>query len=372
MAPATALTSTGSGNITFDSTVDGPTSLAVNTAGTTTFAGAVGGGSPLAKLTTDLPGLTVLGAAVTTTGDLTINDPLVLTANVTLIDAAASGAGITLSTVNSDSANQRVLTTRTSLNVATGTIGPHVTYNPETLTGLTITVTPAINSVNVSNVAVPVTVTATTDTAFQNVIVTGPPVPQTSGTLVVQTPMASSVTTSVDLSSTTTPVVVTVAPNASNVVVTGNPVNNTFTMTGIQGNNVTFEGGSGVNIFVPTPSGGFNVTLVDPPGATDTVDLTQAEVPFISKTTNTEQQLGVQLDLTMGDGQPQLVYQTQLTNPDIGSFVDPSLLTSTSQASLSLKGSFQTVIVGSGARLFAAPSGYNPITGTRCSAPTSS
>ena len=52
MAPVTMFTSTGfgnSGNITFDSTVDGPTALTVNTAGTTTFVGAVGGGSPLAQ-----------------------------------------------------------------------------------------------------------------------------------------------------------------------------------------------------------------------------------------------------------------------------------------------------------------------------------
>ncbi len=352
------LTSTASGNILFAGTVDGPGALTVNTAGSTTFTGTVGGGSPLAMLTTDQPGQTILGASVTTTGDLTINDPLTLTANVTLIDAAATGAGITLGTVNSDSASQRVLTIQTNLNVSTGTIDSHVTYQRELLTGLMIVVTPNISVVNVSSIAVPVSVATTTNSTFQNVIVTGTPVAPSTGTLVVQSTAAPAAPTSVDLTKDMMPVMVTVASSTSSVVVTGDPVNNTFMMTGTQGNNVTFQGGTGLNLFVPNPTGGFNITLVDPAGSTNTIDLSKVYLPTIigDKSTGSTVQIGATLDFSQNSGQKQLVFNTAVDNPDIGSLVDPSLLTSNSTDSLSLVGTFPEVIAGSGATLYAAPS----------------
>jgi len=56
----TTLTSTGAGNVTFASTVNGAHGLTVNTAGTTTLGGAVGGCGALTSLTTDAPGSTAI------------------------------------------------------------------------------------------------------------------------------------------------------------------------------------------------------------------------------------------------------------------------------------------------------------------------
>src|SRR5262249_59642960 len=94
------LTSTSSGNVTFASTVDGNYSLTVNTAGTTAFDGAVGSTTALVNLTTDAPGTTDLnGLAVTTTGNQTYNDAVVLTANA-LLTATSSGNVTFASTVD--------------------------------------------------------------------------------------------------------------------------------------------------------------------------------------------------------------------------------------------------------------------------------
>jgi uncharacterized repeat protein (TIGR01451 family) len=79
----TTLTSTGGGNIALASTVDGGFTLAVNTTGTTTFGGAVGGTTPLTSLTTDAGGTTALnvGGFIKTTGGQTYNDAVTLGAN---------------------------------------------------------------------------------------------------------------------------------------------------------------------------------------------------------------------------------------------------------------------------------------------------
>ena len=63
----------------------GAFALVLNTAGTTTFGAAVGGGGPnlLASLTTDAPGSTALnGGSVTTAGAQTYNDAVTLGANI--------------------------------------------------------------------------------------------------------------------------------------------------------------------------------------------------------------------------------------------------------------------------------------------------
>jgi len=78
--------STGAGNVTFGSTVNGAFNLTVNTTGVTTFGGAVS----VASLTTDAGGSTNLGAAVTTSAAQTYNDAVVLTGNVT---ATSNGSG---------------------------------------------------------------------------------------------------------------------------------------------------------------------------------------------------------------------------------------------------------------------------------------
>src|SRR5205823_10492131 len=81
----TTLTGTASGPITLASTVNGAQALTVNTAGVTTFGGAVGGTTALASLTTDAAGSTDLnGGAVTTTGSQTYNDQVLLGADTTL------------------------------------------------------------------------------------------------------------------------------------------------------------------------------------------------------------------------------------------------------------------------------------------------
>ena len=91
----TTLRSTGAGNITLGSTVDGSFNLTVNTAGITTFGGAVGGTTALSSLTTDAAGSTDINAGtVTTAGAQTYNDAIALGADTTL--ASTGDGAITL------------------------------------------------------------------------------------------------------------------------------------------------------------------------------------------------------------------------------------------------------------------------------------
>jgi len=85
------LTSTGSGDVTFGSTVDGSFSLAVNTGGLTAFGGQVGGSTKPTSLTTDAFGSTALnGGGVATTGAQTYNDVISLGADTTLRSTSGS------------------------------------------------------------------------------------------------------------------------------------------------------------------------------------------------------------------------------------------------------------------------------------------
>jgi hypothetical protein len=69
----------GGGDITFLSTVDGAYDFTINTAGATTFGGAVGGSAALGSVTTTAWGTTVLnGGSVTTAGAQTYNNPVTL------------------------------------------------------------------------------------------------------------------------------------------------------------------------------------------------------------------------------------------------------------------------------------------------------
>ncbi len=70
--------------IAFSGTVDGGKNLTVNTTGTTTFGGVVGGTTALTSLTTNAGGTTSLGANVSTTGAQTYNDAVTLTADAVL------------------------------------------------------------------------------------------------------------------------------------------------------------------------------------------------------------------------------------------------------------------------------------------------
>jgi hypothetical protein len=105
----------GTGPITFNGTLESPGTaytLALNSSGTATLGGAVGGGgNPLAGLTTNAGGTTDLnGGAVTTAGNQTYNDPVQtgVTANLTAtgakavitfgktVDATAAGVDLTV------------------------------------------------------------------------------------------------------------------------------------------------------------------------------------------------------------------------------------------------------------------------------------
>ncbi|HEX2828326.1 MAG TPA: filamentous hemagglutinin N-terminal domain-containing protein [Burkholderiales bacterium] len=86
---ATTFSSTGGGAIEFASTLNGAFDVNVNTTGGTMFAGAVGGTTNLASLTTDGGGTTLIaGGAVTTTGAQSYNDAVTLFSN-TVLNAGA-------------------------------------------------------------------------------------------------------------------------------------------------------------------------------------------------------------------------------------------------------------------------------------------
>jgi filamentous hemagglutinin family protein len=95
LAADTLVTSEGAGAlgaVTFAGTVDGAQSLGVNTAGLTTFGGAVGAGTRLTSLTTDAPGATAInGGSVETTGAQLFGDAVRLGADTTL-DSSGAGA----------------------------------------------------------------------------------------------------------------------------------------------------------------------------------------------------------------------------------------------------------------------------------------
>ncbi|MFO1046083.1 MAG: hypothetical protein U0941_30260 [Planctomycetaceae bacterium] len=91
----TTLDSSASGNVTFNSTLDSASgetnSLLVNTSGTTTFNGLVGGTDRLSTLTTNAGGSTVINtSSVNTVSDQTYNDAVKLDTNTTL-DSSTSG-----------------------------------------------------------------------------------------------------------------------------------------------------------------------------------------------------------------------------------------------------------------------------------------
>lgn len=88
------LTSTASGSIQFQDTVDGAFGLGVNTAGSSRFFGAVGATTALTSLTTDAGGTTTIsGGAVSTTAVQEFGDSVVLTADTVLNASVVSLLG---------------------------------------------------------------------------------------------------------------------------------------------------------------------------------------------------------------------------------------------------------------------------------------
>jgi len=170
------LVSSGAGNVTFGSTVDGGFGLTVNSSGVTKFSGAVGT-TPLASITTDGVGSTEINTGiVNTTGNMTFNDPVTLSANTALTTTGGGNIAFA-SNVNADAAgNNRTLTldsgTAGTISV-TGSVG-----NSQSLAGLTITnsngatfsgivdVTASTGTVTISDTVAGKTI------AFQNNLVT--------------------------------------------------------------------------------------------------------------------------------------------------------------------------------------------------------
>ena len=125
LSGSSTVSDTASGTIRFSSTVNGAGSalqtLAVNTAGTTEFLGAVGNTASLLGLTTDAAGTTDVNGSPVNATTVNYQDDVVLTINVT-INATTVTFG---KTVNADlAANNRTLTVNaggvTSFNGAVG------------------------------------------------------------------------------------------------------------------------------------------------------------------------------------------------------------------------------------------------------------
>ena len=162
LSSADVTISAGSGNITFENTLNGGFNLALNTSGTTTFNGLVGGTTALTSLTTDAGGTTVInGAGVSTTADQTYNDNVTLgvavvtlngvnvTFNGTVNGPAAltvNGSGTTTfaSTVGAGSALQSLTTDAagtTAINGGVVTTSGAQTYNDNVTLGADTTLT---------------------------------------------------------------------------------------------------------------------------------------------------------------------------------------------------------------------------------------
>jgi hypothetical protein len=112
----------GAGHIVFTGTVDGPYRLVANTAGMTVFGAAVGGRTPLASLTTNAEGATVLSSAVVTNaaGGQIYGDAVLLAGAVTTV--ARTGSIEFLGTVDSNPETVCPLTVHSA--IATTFAGP--------------------------------------------------------------------------------------------------------------------------------------------------------------------------------------------------------------------------------------------------------
>jgi hypothetical protein len=138
-ADITAL-SMGNSAISFNATVNGPRNLTVNTAGDTTFAGAVGGTAPLMRLTTDAGGTTSLGGNITTQRSQRFGDDVRLTGDV----SSTSTGGSTITFDRSLRGNGNDLTTTS----ANGTTAFHGQVSD--LTDLTVASTALIDTDSIS------------------------------------------------------------------------------------------------------------------------------------------------------------------------------------------------------------------------------
>ncbi len=93
---ADAAVSAGAGNVNFANTVNGAQTLTVNSSGTTTFGGAVGGATPLRGLTTDAGGTTAINGGVVTIANTLVAFPTWFN-SIAFNDSVTLGAATTLS-----------------------------------------------------------------------------------------------------------------------------------------------------------------------------------------------------------------------------------------------------------------------------------
>jgi hypothetical protein len=136
------LTDTAAKDITFHGTLDGPRGVTVNTGGNTTFAANIGQTSPLASVSTDAAGATILPALVTTSGNQNFADPVTLTANTTLASNSIGSLNL-LSTVN---AAGNSLTLSTSGNATLGATVSNLTSLNPSVAGTTTVGTAGTNT----------------------------------------------------------------------------------------------------------------------------------------------------------------------------------------------------------------------------------
>lgn len=131
----TTLVSTASGNIDLAGAINGAFGLTVNTGGTTTLAGVIGGVTPIASLTTDAPGNTIVQTnAITTSGTQTYSDPLTLQYAMTL---RSSGANLIFNnTVNASSTLTMSAGNNVTLNDVGLVVGGNITINSGNLVSL--------------------------------------------------------------------------------------------------------------------------------------------------------------------------------------------------------------------------------------------
>ena len=122
----TTLTSTITGAITFNGTLDGAAAdtqtLDVNTAGTTSFNGVVGGTAALARLTTDLngAGITVFDTMAVNANIVAINDPLIIGQNNTVTATTSASFNNTVDSAGGEVNNLIVNSPSTTFNGIVG------------------------------------------------------------------------------------------------------------------------------------------------------------------------------------------------------------------------------------------------------------
>ncbi len=301
----TLLADTGSGNVTFNSTLNGLYNLSINTAGATVFNAAVGNTAALRSLTTDAPGVTdINGASVNTAnkGQL-YNDPVVLGADTVLTDNTVSPPGpITFgSTVDSASVATPSQLTITGRNITFGgAVGATAPLRALTTLGdgatiinggsVTTTTSQSYGSNLGTRIGAATVLTAGTDISFLAALDAVAGVADSS--LVLIAPGQVLLTGAVGASSPLTSLVVDAAKllvNGGLIATTGAQ---TYNSAAVLGQTATLQSSANGNIvFNSTVDGAFGLT-VNTGGITAFNAKVGGQTPLTSLTTDNEGQAG--------------------------------------------------------------------------------